>query len=249
MSLTPYVHLALGALVDAGPGDHVDLPDEARGHLERVLRLRAGADLVVADGQGREATAHLAGPSAELVGAVVHHPAPDRDLHLVQALAKGRKTDDIVRSATELGVDRITLVASQRSVTKVDASKQARAADRWRSVARAAAEQSRRPWLPVVEGPVSVDALVASWTAPITGVIGHPAAKGSITPLLGDIASMGDCQVVAAIGPEGGWDDGEVAALETAGLIAVRLGPSVLRTEHAGHALCAILAFVLGRLD
>lgn len=249
MSLTPYVHLALGSLREVAGGAMVPLPDEARTHLERVLRLKAGAKLVVADGEGREAAALLGVGNVVIDGPVVSHDAPAVELHLVQGLAKGRKTDDIVRSATELGVDRVTIVASQRSVTKPVDNKRERMADRWRSVARGAAEQSRRARLPVIEGPVKLDELLASWPEGTIGVIGHPAASNPLRAGLGRLDEVGITSFVAAVGPEGGWDDRELDALEGVSLVPVTLGQTVLRTEHAGHALCAVVAFHLGRMD
>lgn len=248
MSLRPYVHLEPGSLRGVPEGGVVDLPDEARSHLERVLRLQAGAPLVVADGRGREAAAILGVGQVVIDGVVIEHPPARPELRLVQALGKGRKADDVVRSATELGVDSVVLVASQRSVTKPAAGREARLTARWRSIAVAAAEQSRRPHLPEVWGPVALADEVSAWPDDAVGVIAHPAADFGLRRQLEslDLAEAG--VVTAAIGPEGGWTDQEVRLLESAGLLAARLGPSVLRTEHAGHALCAILAFELGRM-
>lgn len=248
MSLTPYVHLDRGVLRDAQGGSMLDLPTEARTHLERVLRLQAGAPLVVADGEGREAAALLGVGTVVVDGPIVQQEASRPELHLVQALAKGRKTDEIVRSATELGVDSLLVVQSQRSVTKPDPNKAGRMAQRWRGIARSAAEQARRARLPRIEGPVPMADLLAGWPPQVAGVIGHPAAESTLRTGLASIEVPEDGALVAAVGPEGGWTEQELSDFSDRGLRPVRLGPSVLRTEHAGHALCAVLSFYLGRM-
>ncbi len=248
MSLVPYLPLPLGSLQDVPAGAALTLDDDQRGHLHRVLRLQAGAEIVVADGAGRETAAVLGVGTVVVTGPVVEHDPPGPRLHLVQAMAKGRKVDEVVRSATELGVDRITVLTSARSVLKPPASKAHRLLGRWESVARAAAEQARRPWLPVLEGPMTFDAWVAGQTTPLTGVVGHPGAQDPLQAVLASVELPTEGELVAAVGPEGGFTDDEVKRLGEVGLQAVSLGDFVLRTEHAGHALCAVLAFYLGRM-
>ncbi len=249
MSLVPYVHLPLGSLRDVPAGAALPLDPDQRRHLHRALRLQAGAEVVVADGEGRESPATLGVNTVVVTGPVLLHPPAAPRLHLVQALAKGRKVDEVVRSATELGVDRISVVASARSVLKVAEDKADRLVERWRAVARAAAEQARRPWLPEVEGPAPFDAWLAGLESRVAGVVGHPAAEHPLREVLAEVDLASTGELLAVVGPEGGFTDEEVEALARAGIPAARLGGSVLRTEHAGHALCAVLAFHLGRMD
>lgn len=249
MSLTPYVHLAPGSLLGAADGDRLALDADARSHLERVLRLRAGARLVVADGEGREAAAVLDAGTVTLAGEVRTLAPPAVTLHLVQALAKGRKNEDVIRAATELGVDRITIVSTQRSIPAPSADKHGRMVERWRAVALAAASQSRRARVPTVDGPIGLHELPARLPADAAGVIGHPGAEMGLRGALATIDVSATSSVVGAVGPEGGFDERDLATLGSAGLVPVHLGDSVLRTEHAGHALCAVLAFHVGRMD
>lgn len=248
MSLVPYVHVELGSLADVPVGATLPLGDEQRRHLHRALRLQAGAEVVVADGEGRETPATLGVNTVVVTGPVVQHLPPPNRLHLVQALAKGRKVDDVVRSATELGVDRLTVVGSARSVVRPPADKRERLRLRWEAVARAAAEQSRRPWLPVIDGPLDLDAWLEGRESRFVGVVGHPGAERPLQAVLADVDLRPDEELLAVVGPEGGFTDDEVARLERAGLAPTSLGDFVLRTEHAGHALCAVLAFYLGRM-
>jgi 16S rRNA (uracil1498-N3)-methyltransferase len=245
MSRTPFVHLAAD-LADAGPGVAVALGEDEAHHLTRVLRLRVGAEVEVADGRGRRVAAVLGAGQVVLTADPVHTPRPRPELVLAQALPKGRKLDEVVRVATELGVDRIVPVATARSVVTLRGERAARAAERWRAVGRAAAEQSRRPYLPRVDTPVEVASLptVASVAAGGALLVAAPGAA----PLPEVVASSARAApVTVAIGPEGGFTTEEVAALVAAGARAVGLGPAVLRTEHAGAAALAVLGALLGR--
>lgn len=227
-------------------GATLALDEDQRRHLHRVLRLPAGADVVVADGEGREAAATLGVNSVVVVGPVVARPVPSTRLHLVQALAKGRKVDDVVRAATELGVDRLTVVGTRRSVLRVTPDKAPRLRERWESVARAAAEQARRPWLPQVAGPVDLATWADGLGEGVVGVVGDPAATTTLREVLSALPPA--AELVAVVGPEGGLEDEEVALLAGVGILPASMGEFVLRTEHAGHALCAVLGFHLGRM-
>jgi 16S rRNA (uracil1498-N3)-methyltransferase len=245
VSLTPYVHLD-APLADVGPDGAVPLTPPEHHHLTRVLRLRDGAPVEVADGAGSAAPAVLAGDAVRLTGPPVHRPPRRPHLIVAQALGKGRKLDEVVRVVTELGVDEVVPVAAERSVTRLDQRKAASALERWRAVARAASEQARRPTRPRITAPVGTDELAAR-----DGVLllAHPGG----TPLPVVVADLADrdqdevAAVTVAVGPEGGFSDAEVAACLAAGARSVGLGPTVLRTEHAAAAACAVLAAGLGR--
>lgn len=244
----PFVLLAPGALGTGGSADAVPLPADVAKHLRTVLRLEPGAPLVLADGAGVTAPAVLLPDGARLTGPLTQEPRPEPVLHVAQGVAKGRKLDEVVRTLTELGVDRITPVAADRSVTKLEGPKRDRAVDRWRSVVRAACEQSRRAWVPRVDPPATVAALTADLDG-AAAVVAHVGATGSLRATLADVtAGAQPRRVVVAVGPEGGWTPDEVDAFEAAGARVVSLGPAVLRTEHAAPALVAVVNYVLGRM-
>lgn len=244
MSLAPYVHVA-ASLAGAGAGTEVALDPDAAHHLGRVLRLRPGASLVVADGLGGEATAELGDGAVRLTGPVSRHPAPVPHLTVAQGLPKARKLDDVLRQLTELGVDRLVPVAAVRSVVRLDDDRADRALARWRAVARAAAEQARRAWLPEV-APVTSASSLAAGEADL--LVAHVGAARSLPAALADRADR-TRPVVVAVGPEGGWDEGEVETLAAADGEVVGLGPTVLRTEHAAAAAAAVVAAATGRWD
>ncbi|MFA9432788.1 16S rRNA (uracil(1498)-N(3))-methyltransferase [Egicoccus sp. AB-alg2] len=242
MSLTPYVHVD-ASLAGAPAGHEVVLDEVARRHLATVLRLSPGAACHLADGAGSHAPAVLTASGARLAETAVTQPTPAPRLVVAQALAKGRKFDDVVRLGTELGADGFLPVVAARSVVRID-GKTDRVVARWLAVARAAAEQSRRPFRPDVAAPVRPADLAAR--AGTTLLVAHPGGS----PLHRRLEAIGDeAELVLAVGPEGGWTDEEVEGLCAAGAIPVGLGPAVLRTEHAAAAGLAVLGALTGRWD
>jgi 16S rRNA (uracil1498-N3)-methyltransferase len=243
VSLVPFLHLDVD-LVSLEPGGRVPLDGTAHHHLTRVLRLRDGAEVEVSDGRGTAADGRLAGDEVELTGAPVTVPAPRPTLTVAQGLPRGRKLDEVVRQVTELGVDRIVPVAAARSVTRLAGDRAARAVERWTAVARGAAEQSRRAWRVEVTPVTAVRDLVDALPAGTHLLVAHVGAR---TPLPDAVATVTADHLAVAVGPEGGWEDDEVAAMVGAGGAPVGLGPTVLRTEHAAAAAAAVLGAVVGR--
>lgn len=243
MSLTPYVHVDV-SIRAATRGDEIPLASHEDHHLRRVLRLPDGAEIEVADGVGGHAHATLAGQRLVLRTDAEAVPAPTPRLVLAQALGKGRKLDEVVRVATELGVEEIVPVAATRSVRVLSDERAARTAARWAAIARAAAEQARRPTRPTIAGVATSLATLAPLAEDGLLLVAHPGAP----PLPDQLEQHLDvAQVVVVIGPEGGFDDVEVAELVRAGALAAGLGPWVLRTEHAGAAALAAVAAATGR--
>lgn len=205
--------------------DDLDVPvlsDDDRHHLDRVLRLRLGDPLTVADGLGRWRTGVFA-PDLETTGPVCTQPAPEPVLAIGFALVKGDKPELIVQKLTELGIDRIVPFSAERSVVRWDAPKAAKAVMRLRSVARAAAMQCHRPRLPIVDELTALAALARE-----VGVV--RAERGGAPPTV--------AHRVVLIGPEGGWAPAE-EALEVP---TVAFAQNVLRAETAAITAGGIMA-------
>lgn len=240
MSLTPYLHLDV-ALDGAGTEVELALPAEATHHLHRVLRLRDGAEIMVADGGGRDAPAVLTPTGVRLTALARVRPARTPRLVLAQGLPKGRKLDDVLRQAVELGVDEVRVLHVERCVARLEPARAESARARWAAVVRASCEQARRPDRPPVVGPVS---LVHIGRDDETLLVAHPGSPA--LPCVVDTL-LEATTVVLAVGPEGGFTDTEVADAVAGGALAVGLGADVLRTEHAGAAGLAVLAAGVGR--
>lgn len=210
-----------GPLVFVDDLDAPVLADEDRHHLERVLRVRRGDPLTIADGQGRWRPARL-GVEPEPTGPVEEEPAPEPPLTIGFALVKGDKPEVVVQKLTELGIDRIVPFRAARSVVRWDDAKAAKAVARLRTVARAAAMQCHRPRLPVVEDVADLASLAARPGAALADRAGGPPSLA---------------HPVVLVGPEGGWTSDERALA----VDRVALGPHVLRAETAAITVSALL--------
>jgi 16S rRNA (uracil1498-N3)-methyltransferase len=215
--------------------DDITMDGASGHHLSRVRRLRAGEIVTVADGEGswRPYTIVEAGRGAlrlEASGASVTEPVLVPGLAIAFALTKAAKPDLAVQKLTELGVDRITPVLSQRSVRRWATEHADAAVARLRRVAAEAAAQCRRARLPQVDSPETVSALRGHSGL----VVADPGGDD-----VGEIPAPPDGEWMLAVGPEGGFGPAEVAALEPCSRL--RLGPHVLRAETAAIAGAAVL--------
>jgi 16S rRNA (uracil1498-N3)-methyltransferase len=217
------------------------------------VRRASPGDLVrICDGCGTIVEARLTSVAPGAVGAeiagrtAVPAPAPRIEVH--QGLAKGDKVDGVIRQLVEMGVDGIVVFEAGRSVARWDPARQAAAARRWSTIAREAAKQSHRAWMPTVTGPLSVTAAAGAGRG--LGLVAHPAAGSRLGDALAS-ASCGpgapDC-VWVVVGPEGGLSGDELAIFAAAGAVPVSLGPQVLRTETASVVTAALVLQYFGRL-
>lgn len=252
MSTAPHV-LVPGPIAHGAPGAVVELPGATMHHLRRSLRRTDGSALSLTDGDGWRAWAELTPDGARLVAASTLEPQRAPQLVLAQSLAKGRRADEAVRMVCELGVDRIVPVVADRTQGRPDARAATAVVERWRAIAVAALEQSRRVHRTEVSRCQSSAELAASPSdvphqsaGPVVRLLAVPGA-----PPLPDVAEgaavAAAAEVWVAVGPEGGWSDSEIDVLSASGWLSVGLGGSVLRTEHAGPAAVAVLAALSGR--
>lgn len=231
------------------PGGSITLPTAASTHVTRVLRLRAGDAVTLFNGDGSDYPARLTSASQHGVSAQVDSRLPAASesplrITLAQALARGEKMDWIVQKATELGAAAIVPLVTERSEVKLDDARASRRTEHWRSVAIAACEQSGRAVIPEVAAPRPLAAWLATLAAEpqSTRLVLHPggaATSRALHPL---------AHTHLAIGPEGGFGEGDLAALHAAGFIHLALGPRILRTETAGLAAIAALQALHGDL-
>jgi 16S rRNA (uracil1498-N3)-methyltransferase len=211
-------------------------PDDAH-HLARVLRLRAGEEVIVSDGAGQWArTQWVGGETATLApvhdqpgpggdGGVCHEDAPSPALTVAFAPTKGERPEWVVQKLTELGIDRIVPLVSERSVVRWDGVRGQAAVARLRRVAREASGQCRRVWLPEITEVTRFTDLER---------LADPGAV-VLAQLSGNRPGL--AHTVVAVGPEGGWSGPELEA----GLPTVGFGLSVLRAETAAVTAGALM--------
>jgi 16S rRNA (uracil1498-N3)-methyltransferase len=178
--------------------------------LGKALRLRPGDGLVVSDGAGARRTARF-GDEVEPDGDVVWVPRPDPPLTVGLTPTKGDRPEWAVQKLTELSVDRIVVLRTERSVVRWEADRAGHHLERLRRIAREAAMQSRQVWLPEVDGVATPADLPG---AALADRDGRP-------PTTAD--------TVLLCGPEGGWSEAERDEPRD----HVALGPAVLRAETA----------------
>jgi len=239
-------------LRDLAAGATVLLPDDANHHARRVLRLRPGDIVALFDGAGYEAEAVLAEAPAgapenasRYAARIVSSAAIDREagvaITLVQALSAAEKIDWLVEKCVELGVARLVLAPAQRSVVRLEAARGARRLERWRDIGIAACCQcGRNRLMDIALAEDLAGALRAGRPDPGAAWILDPSATVALATAPAGGAGL---PIACAIGPEGGFTDGEMALAESIGYTRARLGPRVLRTETAGLAtVTALLA-------
>ena len=239
--------------VDAlpGVGELVELGGAEGFHAATVRRLRVGEQLTLGDGAGVLATcavvsAERCGLSARVLQRRDVAPAAP-SVTVVQALPKSERSELAVELATEAGADGFVAWAASRCVARWEGARAEKGLRRWRAVARAAAAQSRRAWVPEVSGVWSTGQL-ARWA-------GEQVSSGAAVLVLHESASaalasvdlVGTATVALLVGPEGGVSDDEIAALVAVGARAVRLGPTVLRTSTAAAVALGALGVLTGR--
>lgn len=212
-------------------------------YLTRVLRLRAGAELVVFDGSGGEYAATLTHASRDTVQlALGQFSDPKREsslcLMLAQGVARGERMDQILQKSTELGVSTIVPLLTEHTVVRLDNERRQKRIDHWRKVLINACEQCGRNILPVLQPLQAMEPWLLSTANDGLRIILQP--NGSTS--LGDIADPpADAAVTVLIGPEGGLAPLEQEAALKQGFIPVSLGPRILRTETASMAILSML--------
>ncbi|MBC5809628.1 MAG: 16S rRNA (uracil(1498)-N(3))-methyltransferase [Candidatus Eremiobacteraeota bacterium] len=229
-------------------GGEVDLqPDDAR-KLTLVLRSRDGDEIEIVDSGGTAFAASVSigagGVRARLERELLAQPPPLLDITLVQGMPKGHKMDFVIEKATELGVTRVVPLLSQRSLVEPRDGK----IERWRRLARSAAQQCGRGDVPVVENPIPFAAFCSAVAAYDLVLI--PWELAGRRPLREVLPALleGVRRVAIAIGPEGGFASDEIDAAAAAGAHPVSLGRRILRTETAGLVACAVLRYAASDL-
>lgn len=234
---------------DLQTGRKYVLPRAQARHAVRVLRLRAGQEITLFNGDGAEYRAVIDTATEEgLVVQVRDARAADREaplpVTLAQGVSSGERMDFTLQKAVELGVATIQPLATKRSVVRLDAERAAKRRAHWQGVVTAACEQCGRNRVPKVESLCEISEwLRVLGSEPATGVrllLSPHAANG-----LRDLARP-SAGIVLLAGPEGGLAPEEERDALAAQFTAVRLGPRVLRTETAALAALAALQALWG---
>jgi 16S rRNA (uracil1498-N3)-methyltransferase len=216
------------------------LTGENAAHLARALRAKVGQEFDIAVGE-RVRRGTVTSVSEDRVEFELGDEVPASaalPIELLLAVFKFDRMEWAIEKATELGVERIIPVLAQRTEKHL-AQASAKRLERWRRIAHEAAQQSRRVAPPEIFEPLKFKDVLS----PGGIVLAECEAEGTLRHFL----ATATLPVRLAVGPEGGWTDGELEQFKQCGWHAATLGSTVLRAETAAIAALAIVAGELGQ--
>jgi 16S rRNA (uracil1498-N3)-methyltransferase len=235
-------------IADEVSGDRAALVGEHANHLLRALRARVGQEFDIATGQavrrGRIASIANDRVDFELGEEIYDQEMPE--ITLLLAIFKFDRMEWAIEKCTELGVARIVPVIARRTDSRLAAAS-AKRVERWQRIARQAAEQSRRPGSPEIAVPIKLSEvrnIPASLRIVLSESEDRTLLRDVLKPDAPRLENEGD-GIALALGPEGGWTEGELQSFHQAGWISASLGNTILRAETAAIAATAIVASAL----
>lgn len=217
-------------------GEH-DLPETQAHYIGRVLRMAPGDAVQLFDGSGQEYLGQLLEVGKKTVRVSLTEALPGQaesslHVHLGQGLSRGERMDWAIQKATELGVNVITPIVSERCEVRLKDERADKRLAHWRQVAISACEQCGRSSVPLINPPLTLSEWLAACDEQLKLVL-HPVAE----PL---VSHERPTSLAFLIGPEGGLSEAEVEQAKAAGFHSARLGPRVLRTETAPVVALAV---------
>lgn len=219
-------------------------------HIKNVLRMTKGEKVVISCGQGIDYYCIIDSIQDTEIGLLIEDEKPavtelPVKITLFQALPKSDKMELIVQKAVELGAFEIIPVKTRRCVVKLDEKKAHKKVERWNSIAESAAKQSGRGIVPQVGDVVTFAQALAVAETMDTVMIPYELSDD----MAGSVAAMKKAarggSIGIFIGPEGGFERGEVEQAMEKGAVPVSLGKRILRTETAGLAALSVLMFLI----
>lgn len=227
-------------------GRLVTLEQQASRHLCQVLRFKSGQPLILFNGNGGEyqAVIQAANPKACQIRIDSYDPV-DREsplhIELGLALSKGDRFDWALQKATELGVSAIRPLMTERTEVRLKGERLNKKMGHWQRALAHACEQSGRNRLPLFREPLNYSDWLPKVDTSQPAYLLHPGLDE-------EAPAATPQQLTLAVGPEGGFGDGEVQAALDAGFQGLSLGPRVLRTETAPLAALTLLQWRWGDL-
>lgn len=236
----------------------VILTGEDARHISKVMRGKPGDKLIVSDGVSREALVEIEviGP-AEVRAAVIEPLAMNAEAWLgvtiAQSLPKGDKLETVIQKGTEIGAVRFVPFLSERTIVQYDERKETKRLERWRKIAKEAAEQSHRNRIPEVTSPLGWKQLLETFGEHDAVYFCYEKEEGlqlrtAAAPKLNELSAGRRGSVLVVVGPEGGFSPDECREAEEAGAVSVGLGRRILRCETAGMVAAACLLYETGEM-
>ena len=232
-------------------GNEIIISGGDANHLARSLRARRGDRITAVDGTGKCAVVELIDFDRETITARrvsdIERVNADRKIVLADCLPKQNRFDNIIEKATELGVDKIEPLISERTIARPGGSRADVKLERWRRIAKESAEQCARDTIPTISAIRDLDA----WLADITPLDNDTLLlfcwerekSTTVREVLNSYRLSGGENIIVLIGPEGGFSDREVNAIKFAGGMSVTLGSRVLKTDTAAISVLAMINY------
>ena len=215
-----------------------EFANEGANHAIRVLRMQAGDEFMLSDGNGawsqvKATEVNKKSMRVEVIESGFQEPLATT-ITVVQALPKGDRAKEAIELLTEAGVDRIVPWAASRSIGK--------GSDKFSVTAREASKQSRRFRIPEVTDLATTAQICEAIKLSDLAIAFHESAQGKLSD---QVSSHNVQHLLIIIGPEGGLTDEELAAFEAASAKVALMGRPILRSAHAGLAAVSAVSALL----
>ena len=225
---------------------NVCLPKEDEHHILHVMRMKNNDEIEVVDNE--KVYLCRIDKTNPLEVSVIHEISNDveikEDITLLFALTKGDKTDLVLQKATELGVKKVALITSERTVVSYDNKDIDKKIARFSKIMKEASEQSHRVVVPELLGIFNLKNLPKEVFSDINYVAYEKDA--SKTNEIFEGLTKGK-SISILVGPEGGFSEQEINNLTNQGFIRTSLGKRILRAETAAIYALSVLGYLLER--
>jgi len=220
-------------------------------HIKNVLRMKQDEEIVICNGQGKDCYCIINKVSeAEITAKIISVKDTGTELKaritLFQGMPKKDKMELIIQKAVELGVNEIVPVMTKRVVVKLeDKKKEEKKLERWQAIAEEAAKQSHRGIIPLIKPVQSYKEALSNAKKMSYGIIPYENASGMAnTKMIMNNLNQYD-SIGVFIGPEGGFEEAEIAMAVENQIHPITLGRRILRTETAGLAVLSMMVLML----
>ena len=222
----------------------VHLSKEDEHHVCYVMRMKKGDEIEVVD------NAHLflcrIDSFNPLTISVIHEIANDveikEDITLLFALTKGDKIDLVLQKATELGVKKVALIESERTVVNYEGKDIDKKLERFKKIMKEASEQSHRLIVPELLGVYNLKNLPSNLLSDLN-YVAYEKDANHIDEAFQGLEKGKSISIL--IGPEGGFSEQEINHLTTQGFIRTSLGKRILRAETAAIYALSVIGYLL----
>lgn len=223
-----------------------ELDAAAAHHIANVLRMKADSKLKLFNGSGFFYLATITQVSKKHVSILVNtaekaESESSLHTHLGQVMSRGDRMDYAIQKSTEMGVNEITPLLSERCELKLKADREAKRLAHWEQVAISAAEQCGRATVPKIHPVASLDDWVKRQSSSGLSLVFHHRDTQNLTQI-----QTPPSHVNLLIGPEGGLTPAEIEHARQANFLACTFGPRVMRTETAPVACLSVLQWLWG---